>query len=334
LSDEPTIEPSPEVPQMVATEKESSRYEGLGLLGRGGMGEVRRVRDRSLNQVMAMTIISAKTANSTGAVPRFIEEAQATSHLQHPGIVPVHELGQLADGRPYFTLQEVRGQRMSDVIRAVHQVSKTSWATPATGWHFRPLVNTFQQVCTAEAYAHSKGVIRRDLKPGNIMLGAFGEALVVDWGLAKLLGQPGQSYDQEDRNTVMIDPSGDDTDATRMGTVSATPAYMPPEQARGHIDQINARSHIYSLRAILYEVLMGRPPYEGTDRRSVHTQVLLGPPPGLADMTAPNHQWAGHTWRTGQHLSSRDGSRTERPIRQHSRACRQHHEMARWRQEA
>jgi serine/threonine-protein kinase len=251
------------------------------------MGVVRRVRDLGLNRIMAMKTITTAYAESSGAVPRFIEEAQATAQLQHPGIVPVHELGRLADGRYYFTMQEIRGDRMSEVIRDVHAVSKDGWATTTSGWHFRRLIKTFQQVCTAVAYAHSKGVVHRDLKPSNIMLGAYGEALVVDWGLAKILAQPGFVGDYDELEVVVTDRSGDDSRATRIGTVSGTLAYMSPEQARGDTDQINARSDIYSLGAVLYEVLTGRPPYEGADARSVHTKVLLGPPTHPGDSQGP-----------------------------------------------
>jgi len=167
------------------------RYEDLGLIAIGGMGEVRRVRDRTLGRVMAMKIIKKRLIDEPMAVARFIEEAQATAQLQHPGIVPVHEIGRLDDGRHYFTMKEVRGQTLSDVIVEVHAASRSGdWRRAESGWSLRRLVAALRSVCEAVAYAHHRGVVHRDLKPSNIMVGAFGEVLVVDWGVAKVLQNP------------------------------------------------------------------------------------------------------------------------------------------------
>ncbi len=268
------------------------RYDDLCLLGRGGMGEVRRVRDRDLGRTLAMKIASARVMGNPGALARFIEEAQVSAQLQHPGILPVHELGRLPDGRCYFTMQEVRGRTLEDVISEVHlNSSGDRWeAAPSAdgspGWTFRRLVDAFHRVCETVSYAHERGVVHRDLKPGNIMVGAHGEVLVLDWGIAKVTGRPDLAAEQgeltpEGGDLIVTDRSQDSAQATRMGAVAGTPAYMPPEQALGQIDRIDARSDIYALGAVLYELLSGRRPYAGSGARQVLQMVRSGPPEPL-----------------------------------------------------
>jgi len=265
------------------------RYVDLGLLGTGGMAEVRRVRDRDLGCTLAMKIIRADLMDHPDALARFIEEAQCSAQLQHPGIVPVHELGRLPDGRFYFTMQEVRGRRLSEVIAEVHAASEGhQWRAAPSGWTFRSLVDTFHRVCEAVAYAHGRGVVHRDLKPANIMVGAHGEVLVLDWGLAKVRGRHDLAASTWSQDAVVTDRSQDDSLETHMGAVGGTPAYMPPEQAQGAIDQIDARSDVYALGAILYQILSGRPPYVGHTAQAVLAQVRAGapPPPGRGSTSA------------------------------------------------
>ncbi|MFZ5476608.1 MAG: bifunctional serine/threonine-protein kinase/formylglycine-generating enzyme family protein [Myxococcota bacterium] len=242
----------------------SQRYVRLGLIGEGGTSEVWRVLDRALGRTLAMKVIRPDLGERASIVARFVEEAQATAQLQHPGIVPVHEIGTLADGRRFFTMREVRGRTLTEVIAEVG------------GGASRRLVDAVLRVCEAVAYAHARGVVHRDLKPDNVMVGAHGEVLVVDWGLAKVLGRP-----QRDDEAVLTDRSRDPRRATLQGSVAGTPAYMPPEQARGETDRVDARADVYALGAILFEALTGAPPYEGDRAVDVLEKVLAGEPDPL-----------------------------------------------------
>jgi len=243
----------------------SSRYADRGLIGVGGMGEVRRVEDKRLRRTVAMKVLRPEFQKHRSAVQRFLEEAQVASQLTHPNIVPVHDLGTLDDGRAYFTMDEVRGLTLGQVIRDLHAASAHAWGTTEEGWTLRRLLEAFRQVCDAVAYAHSRGVLHRDLKPDNIMLGAYGEVQVMDWGLAKVQGTP------ESQEPVFTDAA--QRGATRAGAVAGTPAYMAPEQARG--ETLDHRADIYALGTLLYEILDGRSAYRG---KKALEKVLAGPP--------------------------------------------------------
>ena len=258
------------------------RYDDLGELGVGGMGEVRKIRDRTLNRTLAMKIIHQKMLTKHNVTARFIEEAQIGAQLQHPNIVPIHEMGRLDDGRLYFTMKEVRGRPFGEAIDEVHQaIVNDRWRITSSGWSFRRLVDAFNDVCKAVAYAHSKGVLHRDLKPENIMLGEYGEVLVVDWGIAKVLGRRDYAAEAGDLDVVSTDRSQAGANATRMGQVAGTPAYMSPEQARGQIDKLDGRTDVYALGAILYEILTGKAAYEGNSGLAVLKKVLSGPPQSI-----------------------------------------------------
>ena len=261
------------------------RYEDLGVLGAGGMGEVRKVRDPILKRELAMKILHPQQDYRNEFSRRFTEEAQVCAQLQHPNIVPIHEMGTLKDGRLYFTMKEIKGRPLSESIVSVHRAIKNQrWVPSPSGWTFRKLIHAFHEVCRAVAYAHSKGVLHRDLKPDNIMLGEYGEVLVVDWGLAKILGRDDdlELDDSEFETGERIQKSHN---MTRRGQVAGTPAYMSPEQARGEINQLDARTDIYALGTILYEIMSGRPAYEGKTSLDVLYKVLSGPPHSIRNIT-------------------------------------------------
>ena len=256
-------------------------YDDLGELGQGGMGSVRLVRDRKMNRRLAMKIIHPNLLNHRTAASRFLEEAQICAQLQHPNIVPVHDLGTLPDGRLYFTMKEIRGRSLANVIQRVHAAVKDGRFYPTSdGWTFRRLIDVFHQVCQAVGYAHSKGVLHRDLKPENIMVGEFGEVLVVDWGIAKVVGAVDRAAEAGEFDFVTS--SRLVSQATKMGQVAGTPAYMAPEQARGEINKLNVQTDVYALGAILYEILSGQAPYKGPSLVDVIEQVISGPPPSVS----------------------------------------------------
>ena len=192
---------------------------------------------------------------------RFLHEAEITGGLEHPGIVPIYALGQNSDGRPYYTMRLVKGMTLEEQIRA----SRKSGSPHPTPLEFRQLLNHFIRVCEIVAYAHSRGVLHRDLKPANLMLGKYGETLVVDWGLAKSIDQPGEELGGSADEAKLKPASGSSLNATVRGKAMGTPKYMSPEQALGQTENIDSRTDIYGLGATLYCILTRRPPLAGLD---------------------------------------------------------------------
>ena len=266
----------PELPDL-----ERGRLEEQHLLGRGGMGEVFRARDAVLRRTVAMKVVDVEPRRRERAVARLVGEARIGAQLQHPGVVPVHDLGVLADGRVFFTMKEVDGQTLTEVIRRLHQVSSPrGWGEPTGGFTFRRVVDAFRRICETVAYAHARGVCHRDLKPDNLMLGAFGEVLVLDWGLAKIVGA--SEVAEGDLESVR-----DDAFATRRGSVAGTPSYMSPEQARGEADAIGPPTDVFALGAILYEILCGQRAYRAASAEEVMRRIQLGPPAPPSALGAP-----------------------------------------------
>jgi phosphate binding protein len=242
----------------------AERYEIRALIGRGGMGDIYEAYDRQLDRLVAIKVLQVRHQGNPTLMRHFVREAQISSQLQHPGIVPVHELGQLADGRPFLAMKRVYGQTLATLLRSSDE------QLPDT----RRLLAIFQQVCQTLAYAHAAGVLHRDLKSANVMVGAFDEVQVMDWGLSKLLDDGGATDDAD------LDPAGPattDPDVSPMlpcpqsadagshrGEVKGTVAYMAPEQANGEVEQVDERCDVFGLGAILCEILTGKPPYVGT----------------------------------------------------------------------
>jgi len=281
--------PSDELLARLSGERSAkARYELRQELGRGGMGVVLTAFDRELRRDLAMKIIreqpgSCESPSGSISLSRFLEEAQVTGQLEHPGIVPVHDLGLDERGRAFFTMRLVRGRDLSVIFDLAREGRE--------GWSLTRALTVLLRVCEAMAYAHDKGVIHRDLKPANIMVGRFGETYVMDWGLARVIGSGEPDRDggsalvsrriathrQED--SALDAPS---TLVTMDGDVVGTPAYMPPEQAAGQRDRIGPAADVYAVGALLYRLLTGHAPYtdaaQGLGARNLLRMVTSGPP--------------------------------------------------------
>ena len=241
-----------------ATPDSAGRNELYEEIGRGGMGRVLRGRDTDLRRELAVKVLREEYSGDVDVERRFVEEAQIGGQLQHPGIVPVYELGRFPDRRPFFTMKLVNGQTLTDLLKDRPDVSHAQ---------ARFLV-VFEQVCQTVAYAHSKGVIHRDLKPANVMVGAFGEVQVMDWGLAKVLGKPNGADPQATtaRSVIQTARAGSTAENDNRTGVVGTPAFMAPEQARGDVDSVDERADVFGLGAILCVILTGQAPYPPADR--------------------------------------------------------------------
>jgi serine/threonine-protein kinase len=255
------------------------RYRVEAELARGGMGVVLRARDPDLDRPLAVKVLLPQHRGRPDLEQRFLEEARLTGQLQHPGVPPVHELGRLDDGRPFFAMKLVKGRTLAALL-----------AERTTPGHDLPrFLTVFEHTCQAVAYAHSKGVIHRDLKPSNVMVGSFGEVQVMDWGLAKTLRDSAKPQAAETdaacglaefppisrvQDTAVLQRA--DSVQTQVGAVMGTPAYMAPEQAVGAVGRMDARTDVFGLGAVLCEILTGQPPYGGTSPLQVHLQARLG----------------------------------------------------------
>ena len=273
----------------------SDRYERKDEVGRGGQGTVLRVWDVDLHRELAMKVLLGDAEAEGDGTPitdtrsfgRFLDEAQVTGQLDHPGIVPVHELGVDHEGRLFFTMKLVKGRTLQEVF-ALAAEGKEDWTRTR-------VLGVLLKVCEAMAYAHHKGVVHRDLKPGNVMVGRFGEVFVMDWGLARVLsrvetrdarlGARPASLDVVTDRRRLSAGAIDSPLVTLDGEVVGTPVYMAPEQARGQLDLIGPQTDVYAVGAMLYHLLAGHMPYvtpgEAVDTYAVWYRVQNGPPEPL-----------------------------------------------------
>ncbi|MCA9130124.1 MAG: protein kinase [Planctomycetales bacterium] len=281
----PVVRPrSTEMP----VQKDDSRYQIEGEIARGGMGVIIKGRDTDLGRELAIKVLLDSHKSNPNMIERFVEEAQIGGQLQHPGIVPVYELGQFSDERPFFTMKLVKGETLAAIL--AHRSSP--------GEEQPKLLGIFEQICQTMAYAHSKGVIHRDLKPANIMVGAFGEVQVMDWGLSKVLNTGGVADEKRSLNkqrdvsvikTLRSTGSGDlrsggigsgsagsSGSDTQHGSIMGTLAYMPPEQALGEVESLDERVDVFGLGAILAEILTGKPPYVSKDDSKLWRMATQG----------------------------------------------------------
>ena len=262
-----------EWPDLVET-----KYGVLGEIGRGGMGTIYLAEDRVLGRRVALKVVSTG-ASDPAAAARMLREARVIARLEHPGIVPVHDAGTLPDGRMFYAMKRVDGRRLDEVALD-------------GGAPLPDRLRVFQKVCEAVAFAHAHGVIHRDLKPENVMVGPFGEVLVMDWGVAKVL--------EEAAEPPAGAPSAGSATATSEGTVLGTPAYMAPEQAAGQADRVGPAADVYALGALLHFLLTRRPPFDDeTAGRRARGETGLSPGPvperrGPAPAFSRGHRRKGH----------------------------------------
>jgi serine/threonine-protein kinase len=288
------------------------RFRILRPHAKGGLGQVYVAVDEELRREVALKEIQSQHADRPESRARFLLEAKVTGKLEHPSIVPVYGLGQYSDGRPFYAMRFIRGDTLREGIKRLHETldpdpgepsangsDEPSWEevlrsvispsltigsavaqmlrTPRVSDRYaalRRLLGRFIAACNAVAYAHSRGVVHRDLKPANIMLGKYGETLVVDWGLAKLVGRPEEAvHTDEDTLTVPTDIA---YTATQTGQTVGTPAYMSPEQAAGRLSEVGPDSDVYSLGATLYCILTGQPPFKDADPGVLLQRVQKG----------------------------------------------------------
>jgi serine/threonine protein kinase len=245
-------------------------YQTLVFHARGALGEILRGTDPQLHRTVAIKRLQDRLADDPESRRRFLLEAEVTARLEHPGVVPVFGLFYEQGDRPAYAMRFVEGPTLWDEIQRYH-------AGPPDAVAFHRLLQAFVDICQTVAYAHSRGIIHRDLKPHNVMIGKFGEALVMDWGLAKIVGRVEETRVSGLAETTLIPGSGSGTGSeTALGSAIGTPAYMSPEQAAGRWDVIDHAADVYGLGAVLYAVLTGKPPLEGGNWPELQQRIQRG----------------------------------------------------------
>jgi tetratricopeptide (TPR) repeat protein/tRNA A-37 threonylcarbamoyl transferase component Bud32 len=251
-----------------------SRYHPLRFHARGGLGEVLVAHDDELHREVALKRVQAAHAHDASSRRRFLQEAEITGRLQHPGVVPVYGLVHDAQGQPSYAMRFIEGESLREALERFHEADRPGRDPGQRSLDLRQLLTRFVAVCNTVAFAHSRGIVHRDLKPQNVMLGKFGETLVVDWGLAKPFDR---TQDQRAAGEETLRPAATtSSENTQAGATLGTPAYMSPEQAEGRWDAVGAASDVYSLGATLYALLTGQPPFQGRNPDEILVRVRRG----------------------------------------------------------
>ena len=250
------------------------RFRVVRDLARGGLGKVSVAKDDELDREVAIKEILQQFSKSVDARIRFVAEARVTGSLEHPGIVPIYSMGTFTDGRPYYAMRLIRGKSLADRLKELDSQAAKGNARKSLGSNaeakrkaIRPLINHLIAACNTVAYANNRGVLHRDIKPSNIMLGKYGETIMVDWGLAKAFGSISHNPLHSEPPIADVVESG--SQPTAYGSVMGTPSFMSPEQANGLLESVDQRSDVFSLGATLYAILVGSAPYEGSDRAEI-----------------------------------------------------------------
>ncbi|MCA9554495.1 MAG: SUMF1/EgtB/PvdO family nonheme iron enzyme [Myxococcales bacterium] len=231
------------------------RYRMLGEIGRGGMGRILCAKDAEIGREVAVKVLLGGNDAPDSMVRRFWTEVQATGQLEHPSIIPIHDVGRLPSGEPFYVMKKLSGRTLAEILTDLEGGDQ-----PTVEEFTRPrLLTIFQQIANAVAFAHDRGVIHRDIKPANIMVGRYGEAILIDWGLAKVLGREEPSVDLEEPRVELLGRYS--AAETQSGTITGTPQYMSPEATEGRPELLTNRSDVYGLGAVLYEILTLEPPY-------------------------------------------------------------------------
>lgn len=267
---------------------DSGRFRIIRSYREGGLGEVLLAHDRQLDRDVAVKQIKPMWKDSVEAQQRFIQEAKVTGRLEHPGIVPIYAMGTWPDGQPYYAMRFIKGDTMKDAIDRYHSLLDQQSSADLSRLALRELLAQFVDVCNTIRYAHSKRILHRDIKPSNVMVGPYGETLVVDWGLAKLLDEPAEESMTADLARAWGESNG--STPTQVGGIIGTPHYMSPEQAKGKLDQIGTRTDVYLLGATLYQILTGHPPHKDESVSKLLKRISQGtlvPPREIAPRIAP-----------------------------------------------